>query len=155
MSLCSSCGSGYVVEGTFCVDCEHKARLAELRKFYPPAEAEVRALLDREYASRRTEARVQREVVLPPTTIEAHLATTAADPRYFAGKVLQVWEAIATRGKDTEAWFVVGPDPWDPLYPALSIGSREQALIHYRMTQRYDAEGWRLDPTTGKRVDKR
>jgi hypothetical protein len=148
------CGSGYVVIGTLCGECEYKARLVELRKFYPPDEAEVRAIVDREYISRRVQARMQREVALPGTTIDAHLVRTQVDPRYFAGKMLQIWEVTATTGGDTEAWFVVGPDPWDPPYPALNVGSAEQALIYYRMTQRYDAEGWRLDPTTGKRGDK-
>ena len=96
---------------------------------------------------------VRNERALPRTYVEAHRVTSKSDPKYFAGKVLQVWQVTATTGAHVETWFVVGPKPWDPPYPAESVVSVEGALTYYRMTQRHDADGWPLDPATGERGD--
>lgn len=127
------------------------------------SEDEVREIVKSEYASRRTQAKEWGEEPGPITVVRVRKITQATDPNYFAGKVLQVWEAetfpLRLDRERTETiatgdvWLLVGPDPWE-MFPPVQIGGAEGALIYYRMTQRYDAEGWRLDPTTGQRGDK-
>lgn len=146
------CGSGYVPIGTVCRECDERAHLATLREVYPRDEAEVRAIIESEYAERHARAMFSHEIVRPVTAVEVWQVASASDPGYFAGKVLQIWTARAETGAEVAVWLVVGPDPWE-IYPAGPVGSLRGALDHYRMTQRYDADGWPLDFTTGQREE--
>jgi hypothetical protein len=129
----SVCGKGYVPTGTLCRDCTHMARTAELRKFYEPDEAEVRAIVELEYLGRRMQALFSDERVLPATSLQVRQVRSVSEPR--SGKVLQAWEATATTGEQVDVWIVVGPDPWE-MFPADPYGGAEGALNYYRMTQR-------------------
>jgi hypothetical protein len=151
--LCAVCGRGYVPIGSLCTECMCKARIAVLRERYSADEAEVRAMVELEYDGRRAQALFDERNVPPTASLEVGQVASESKPRYFAGKVLQVWEVVATRGDESDVWLVVGPDPWE-MFPAEAIGGVEGALNYYRMTQRYDADGWPLDMTNGKRREK-